>query len=229
MKEPPKLIVMLTHHDLTVENAQSVFAACRDSGAEYWGMKEEPLPLDQMKALYSSMKAMGKTTALEVVAYSEEEGLSGARTAAACGCDILMGTTFSEKILSFCRENGMRYMPFVGTVKGRPSVLHGSIDSLIREANRCVTRGVYGIDLLAYRYEGDSDKLIRQFVKEVDAPVCIAGSIDRTSRLDLLNQVCPWGFTIGSAFFEHRFGDTIPQQINRVLDYMQHAVTTQGV
>ena len=132
-----------------------------------------------------------------------------------------MGTTYSARIHAFCRENGLRYMPFVGEVVGRPSVLKGTIDSLIGEARACLAKGVYGFDLLAYRYEGDPSALIRRFVAEVEAPVCIAGSIDRVERLDELRAVSPWGFTIGGAFFDHRFGESFPEQIDRVVGYME--------
>ena len=221
MQNVPNLVVMLTHHDYTVENARAVFEESARSRAAYWGMKEEPLPLEDMKALYGRMKALGKTTVLEVVAYTEAEGLAGAEIAAACGCDILMGTTYSDRIHAFCRENGLRYMPFVGEVVGRPSVLKGTIDSLIGEARACLAKGVYGFDLLAYRYEGDPSALIRRFVAEVEARVCIAGSIDRVERLDELRAVSPWGFTIGGAFFDHRFGESFPEQIDRVVGYME--------
>lgn len=40
----PSLIVMLTHEDQTVQNAYEIFDAYKDSDAEYWGFKEEPLP-----------------------------------------------------------------------------------------------------------------------------------------------------------------------------------------
>ena len=72
--EHSELIVMLTHNDLTVLNAAEIFDQCKNSKAQYWGVKEEPLPLEEMKKLFSYMKACGKTTFLEVVAYSEEEG-----------------------------------------------------------------------------------------------------------------------------------------------------------
>ena len=117
MHEIPNLVVMLTHHDFTVKNARDIFEECKDTRAEYWGMKEEPLPLAEMKALYAAMKEQGKTTVLEVVAYTEEEGLAGAETAAACGCDILMGTTYSKRILDYCRARHIRYMPFVTTIE----------------------------------------------------------------------------------------------------------------
>ena len=83
-------------------------------------------------------------------------------------------------------------------------------------------KGVFGFDLLAYRYEGDPSELIRRFVNEVDAPVCIAGSVDRESRLEELREVQPWGFTIGGAFFDHRFGESFPQQIDQVISYMEN-------
>ena len=59
MKPAPKLIVMLTHHDVTVRDAAAVFAQCRDTRAQYWGFKEEGLPLAEMQALFADMKACG--------------------------------------------------------------------------------------------------------------------------------------------------------------------------
>ena len=119
----PKLIVMLTHNDQTVENARHIFQSCKNSKAQYWGFKEKPLPISEMKELFTEMKACGKTTFLEVVEYDEESGLEGARIAKECGCDILMGTIFFDSINQFCKENNMKYMPFVGEITGRPSVL----------------------------------------------------------------------------------------------------------
>ena len=53
MQHEPMLIVMLTHNDKTVMNAAEIFETCKNSAAQYWGMKEEPLPPEQMKALYN--------------------------------------------------------------------------------------------------------------------------------------------------------------------------------
>lgn len=216
-----ELIVMLTYNDFTVENATEVFEACRASRARYWGFKEHPLPLEQMKSLFGEMRREGKTTFLEVVAYSEEEGLAGARMAAECGCDILMGTCFHDSILDYCREHGLRYMPFVGRVSGRPSVLEGGIDEMIAEARSYIAKGAYGIDLLGYRYTGDAALLSREMVRQVPAPVCIAGSIDSYERLDEVKQAAPWAFTIGSAFFEGCFGGSVSEQIDKVCEYIK--------
>ena len=219
-KDYPELIVMLTWHDYTVENAAQVFEQCKDSKAQFWGFKEHPLPLDEMKAIYDRMKQCGKTTFLEVVAYSEDEGLEGAKIAAACGCDILMGTKFFDSINDYCCEHGIKYMPFVGEVTGRPSVLEGTIEGMIAEARSYIERGAYGIDLLGYRFTGDAIVLNEAFVAGVDAPVCIAGSIDSYARLDEVRRAAPWAFTIGGAFFENKFDGTFAEQIDKVCDYV---------
>ena len=219
-KTHPQLVVMLTHNDHTVENAAEIFAQCKNSKARIWGFKEKPLPLEDMKTLYAAMKASGKMTALEVVCYNEEEGLAGARMAAECGCDLLMGTVYSDAINAFCQAHQLKYMPFVGEIKGRPSVLSGSIAAMIEEAQSYLEKGVYGIDLLGYRYDGDAAALNRAFIEAVDAPVCLAGSINDWQRLNEVKESAPWSFTIGGAFFEHKFGDDICQQINAVCDYM---------
>lgn len=221
MKNSPKLIVMLTHNDRTVEDAYCVFEQCKNSKAEYWGLKEEPLSIEQMKELYAYMKECGKTTILEVVAYTEESGMKGAKIAAECGCDILMGTIFSDSINEFCKANSLKYMPFVGKVTGRPSILEGTIDEMIDEANGYIEKGAYGIDLLGYRYLGDAAKLNEKFVSQVKAPVCIAGSINNYKRLDELKDAAPWAFTIGGAFFANEFGGIFKEQIDNVCDYMK--------
>lgn len=216
----PQLIVMLTHNDYTVENAEEVFEEGRGSRASFWGMKEHPLLRERMKNLYARMKKCGKTTALEVVGYDFDSAMKGAELAKYCGCDILMGTKFYDSISKFCRENGILYFPFVGNIVGRPSVLSGSIDEIIDEARDVIARGADGVDLLGYRYVDDAEALIAALVKSVDAPVCIAGSIDSYQRLDSVCRVSPHSFTIGSAFFNNCFGGSISEQIDKVIGYI---------
>ena len=72
----PDIIIMLTHHDVTVPDAAEVFEQCKDlDQVKLWGFKNVGLPKDQMKALVQAMKAAGKTTFLEVVTYDEAVGL----------------------------------------------------------------------------------------------------------------------------------------------------------
>ena len=228
MNNIPNLIVMLTHNDKTVLNANEIFEQCKNSKAEFWGFKEEPLPLDEMKKLYKYMKSLGKTTFLEVIAYDEENGLKGAKIALECGVNILMGTVFYESINQFCKKNNLKYMPFVGQVSQRPSILEGDIDDMILEANDYIKRGAYGIDILGYRYTGNPIELNKKFVNNVNAPVCIAGSINSYKRLDEIKNANPWAYTIGGAFFENKFGEDFEIQINKVCDYMQ-GISIKGV
>ena len=215
-----ELIAMLTYNDRTVPDAPEIFEICKDSDVKYWGFKEDGLPLDKMKKLFGSIKVCGKTAVLEVVAYTEELCMQGAQMAVDCGCDILMGTFFFDSINELCKKHGIRYMPFVGDVCGRPSVLEGDIDQMIAQAESYIEKGAYGIDLLAYRYTGDCGELIRRFVSEVDAPVCIAGSVNSYERIDEIKKASPWAFTIGSAFFDHAFGDDYCRQMNLVCSYI---------
>ena len=219
-KENTELIVMLTHNDRTAENAYGIFEQCKNSQAKFWGLKESGLSLEQMKSLYAYMKECGKTTILEVIAYTEDECMEGARMAVECGCDILMGTKFFDCVNNFCKQNKLKYMPFVGQVTGRPSILDGDIDEMINEANEYLRKGAFGIDLLGYRYLGDTVALIRKFALHVNAPVCIAGSINSYQRLEQVMNSTPWAFTIGGAFFENKFGETHKEQIDKVCEYI---------
>lgn len=221
MKNSLNLIVMLTHNDETVNNAHEIFEKCKNSDAKFWGFKEKSLPIEQMKNLYKYMKECGKTIFLEVVEYTEKEGLEGAKLALECGCDILMGTVFFDSINEFCKKNNLKYMPFVGKVTERPSILEGEIDEIIKEANEYLKKGVYGLDLLGYRYTGNAVELNERFVLEVNAPVCIAGSVNGYERLDELKNINPWSFTIGSAFFENKFDGSFEEQINKVCEYVK--------
>ena len=222
MNNIPNLIVMLTHNDKTVLNAYDIFEKCKDSKAKFWGFKEEPLPLEDMKKLYSYMKNLGKTTFLEVIAYDEQNGLKGAQTALECSVDILMGTVFYDSINNFCKKNNLKYMPFIGQVSKRPSILEGDINDMIQEANTYINKGAYGIDLLGYRYTKDPVELNEKIVKNINAAVCIAGSIDSYQKLDEIKKVNPWAYTIGGAFFENKFGDNFNDQINNVCNYIDN-------
>lgn len=216
----PQLIVMLTRNDRTVENAEAIFEECKDSKAKFWGLKEKGLPPETMKRLYAYMKECGKTVVLEVVAYTETKCLKGAESAVEYGCDILLGTMFFDSVNEYCKQNNLKYMPFVGKVSGRPSVLEGNVEKMIEEANKYLEKGVFGFDLLGYRYLGDAVPLYKKFVTQVKAPTCLAGSIDSFEKLDEIKKHLPWGFTIGGGFFEKKFGKTHKEQIDKVCEYI---------
>lgn len=215
-----ELIVMLTHNDFTIKNALEVFTLCQNTSAQYWGAKEQGVSRSELKRLFSAIKAAGKHTVLEVVAYDEESCLEGATLAAECGCDMLLGTVFFDSVHQFCQEHKIRYMPFIGEVSERPSVLHGSLESMLETARDCIKKGVYGFDLLGYRYCGDCFELSSDFVKQTDVPICLAGSINSYERLKEVKEIAPAFFTIGGAFWDGSFGEDFATAIEDVCRYI---------
>ncbi|MGB9639550.1 MAG: hypothetical protein ACPL3P_09110 [Anaerolineales bacterium] len=204
----PELIVMLTHHDQTVPDALELFQTLQDLPVRCWGFKDIGLPKEQMMRLVHQMKQAGKTTFLEVVSLSEEEGFAGARIAIEAGFDVLMGTVFFPSIGDLMKSSSVKYYPFPGHVYSHPSILDGSIAEIVEHAAYLESQGVDGLDLLTYRYSGDAPKLLQAVVQRVNIPVVSAGSIASFERIQEVRNAHAWGFTIGSAFFEKKF---VPQ------------------
>lgn len=217
--QKPKLIVMLTQNDHTVSNARAIFAACKDSEAQYWGAKENGIPPEELKALYADFRACGKTGFMEVVAYTEAQCLDAARLAAQCGCDGLLGTVYFPSVHQICLENHMQYLPFVGKVSGRPSVLEGTDREILCQIRELTEKGIGGVDLLGYRHQAGYE-LSKAVIAEAECAVCLAGSIDGYERLDQVLEMNPAWFTIGGAFFDGKFGGDFGTQIHKVLAYM---------
>ena len=201
----PEFILMLTYNDSTVKEALQIFRECRNAPVTHWGFKDVGLAPDEMKTLVHEMKEAGKTTYLEVVSLSEEEGLRGARIAVEAGFDILMGTVFFDSILEFLKGKPIQYFPFPGHIYGHPSILDGTIEEIVNHACFLESKGVEGMDLLSYRYTGDAPQLLREVVKATHIPIVSAGSIESYKRLAEVWQAGAWGFTIGSALFDRKF------------------------
>ncbi len=201
----PELIIMLTHHDQTVPNALELFNTLQDLPVRCWGFKDIGLPRESMVQLVKVMKQAGKTTFLEVVSLSEEDGLAGAKLAIEAGFDCLMGTVYFNSIRDLVKSSPVKYYPFPGHVYDHPSLLDGSIEEIAQNARFLEAQKVDGLDLLTYRYLGDAPELLQEVVKAVHIPVVSAGSIDSFERIQAVVSAKAWGFTIGSAFFEHKF------------------------
>lgn len=201
----PELIVMLTHHDETAPDSLELFERAKDFPIKYWGFKDVGLPPKEMRAVAAAMKAAGKTTCLEVVSLSEEEGLRGAHLAVESGFDILMGTVFYPSIGDYLKDKPIGYYPFPGRILGHPSILDGTIDEIVAHARELESYGVQGLDLLTYRYTGNARSLLSQVVQSTHIPVISAGSIASFERIAEVWDSGAWGFTIGSAFFEKKF------------------------
>lgn len=201
----PELIVMLTYNDKTVENALDLFDEMKETPVTHWGFKDVGLSPNEMHNVVQSMNAAGKTTYLEVVSLTEDEGLAGAKLAVECGFDILMGTVFFDSINNYLKDKAVKYYPFPGHVHSHPSILDGTIEEIVEHARSMEAKGVDGMDLLTYRYTGDAPALLRQVVKGTNVPLVSAGSIDSFDRIAEVRDSGAWGFTIGTAFFEKKF------------------------
>jgi hypothetical protein len=201
----PELIVMLTHHDQTVPDALDLFERTKDYPITHWGFKDVGIAPEAMKSVVQAMKDAGKTTFLEVVSLSEEEGLRGAQLAVELGFDILMGTVFFPSISEYLNDKPVRYYPFPGRVHSHPSILDGTIDEIVAHARELEAYGVHGLDLLTYRYNGEASHLLKQVVAATKIPIVSAGSIATFERITEVWDSGAWGFTIGSAFFERQF------------------------
>jgi len=217
-----KMIIMLTYNDKTVSNALEIFGQCKELPVECWGFKNVGLPVEKMKKLVFNMKKAKKTTFLEVVTYNEKSCFEAAKLALECQFNYFTGSVYFESVYNLLKDKPMKYFPFCGKVSGSPSILEGSIQEIIDDAKLMEEKGVDGFDLLAYRYVEDAEKLAQQFIKAIKIPVVLAGSINSLDRLDKIKEYNPWGFTIGSAFFDKIFvkGGSFKEQISRVLSYI---------
>ena len=201
----PEFILMLTYNDSTVKDALNIFRECKDLSITHWGFKDVGLSPDAMKELVREMKDTDKTTYLEVVSLSEEEGLRGARIAAESGFDVLMGTVYFDSIRDYLKDKPIKYYPFPGHVHSHPSILDGTMDEIVSHARLLESKGVQGMDLLTYRYTGDAPTLLKNVVDATNVPIVSAGSIESYTRIAEVWKAGAWGFTIGSALFDKKF------------------------
>ena len=216
-----EFIFMLTKHDVTVENAFEVYDEVRDAGLRYVGFKDVGLPFDRLKALTETMHEGGHEVMLEVVSEEKEDELRSARAALDLGVDYLLGGTHAAEVTPMLSGTGIRYCPFPGRIVGHPSLLRGTIEEITQSARDLAAMDdVWGLDLLAYRHDGDVERLVREVVGSVEVPVIAAGSVDSEEKIRTLANAGVWGFTVGSAIFEGEFaynGSSTREQVETVL------------
>lgn len=204
----PELVLMLTRDDRTVGEPLRVYESLRHLPLRHVGFKDVGGDPETLRELAARIRADGRTAYLEVVAADPAAELEALQAAAEIGVDAVMGGTRHEEALGLLRGTPVAYWPFPGTVEGHPSRLAGSLEAIVGHARRlAATPGVAGLDLLAYRWTaGPGEDLARAVCAAVSAPVIVAGSIDSASRVRAIASAGAWGFTVGSAAFEGRFG-----------------------
>jgi 4-hydroxythreonine-4-phosphate dehydrogenase len=200
-------IFMLTHTDRTIPDAADRVPDALRAGVRHIGFKDVGLAFAGLRRLAHTIRAAGATLYLEVVSLDAQSEEASARAAVELGVDVLMGGTRPEMVLPVLAGTGIRYYPFPGQVVSYPSVLVGTADAVVESARHLAAMdGVYGLDLLAYRFQGDVPDLIGQVCRAVaPKPVMVAGSIDRPERIAAVIAAGAAGFTVGTAALDGIF------------------------
>lgn len=202
----PTFIFMLTRNDTTIPDALERLDDVLSAGVKHIGFKDVGLPFEQLKILAKAVRDGGATVYLEVVSLDKESEITSAKNALALNVDVLMGGTRPESVLPIIKGSAIHYYPFAGKIIGHPSVLEGSIDDIVTSAkHRASLEGVTGLDLLAYRFNGEVPELIKRVCNAVDKPVYIAGSIDSEERIAAVVSGDAIGFTVGTAALDGVF------------------------
>ncbi|MFL5859238.1 MAG: 1-(5-phosphoribosyl)-5-((5-phosphoribosylamino)methylideneamino)imidazole-4-carboxamide isomerase [Solirubrobacteraceae bacterium] len=217
-----EFIFMLTHNDVTVDDAREVLAQLRDTGLRYVGFKDIGASPEVLADVTASAHERGMEVMLEVVSTSVEDEMRSLAAALEIGVDWVLGGTNPERGAEILAAGDVRYCPFPGIIEGHPSVLKGDVEMIAQHAAELTARdGIYGVDLLAYRHESaDPVALTRAVVDAADGPVIAAGSVASLGQIADLERAGAWGFTIGGAIFEHRLpgGPTIAGQVAATLE-----------
>jgi hypothetical protein len=215
-------VFMLTHHDATVPDALAVLGRLPGTGLRYVGCKDVGASVEQLTEITAAAHEQGLEMMLEVVSTSAEDELRSLAAALRVGVDWVLGGTHVGAGLRVLAGSDLRYCPFPGRVLGHPSVLHGEIDEIARDASELTARpGVHGLDLLAYRHpSADVEALTRAVVRAAAGPVIAAGSVTSVEQIETLRRAGAWGFTIGGAIFEGRLpgAPDVAAQVAAVLD-----------
>ena len=205
-----EFIFMLTRDDVTLGDAREVYASIAGTGVRHVGCKDVGLAREELAGLMDDIRANGHETWIEVVSETEEDTLNSARVAAEIGPDHLIGGTLIEPVQEILAGTGVRFWPYVGQIVGHPCLLRGTIDEIVADTRRAAELGVDGINLLAYRYDGDVEALVRAVVDATDLPVICAGSVDSVERIRALDRCGAWAFTIGTAALDGALVESAP-------------------
>lgn len=210
---------MLTRNDQTIPDARAIYASIADLGLEHVGCKDLGLPKAELANLIADIRSHGHTSYLEVVSESDDSMEVSARTAIEVGADYLIGGTAVERIQKVITGTGMKFFPYIGSIVGHPCLLRGSIDAIVDDAKRVEQLGVDGINLLAYRYDGDVSELVRRVGEATPLPLICAGSVDSVERIETLRDLGVWAFTIGTAALDGLFapGKPLDEQLRVAL------------
>lgn len=228
---PLRFILMLTRNDRTVPEALELVEDALSVGVTHIGFKDVGLPAPELVQLGRAIREAGATSYMEVVSVDRDRELESVKAAVDIGVDHLLGGTRAREAAAILEGSTIGYYPFAGRVEGHPSLLLGDVEEVTRRASDLVSmEGVSGIDLLAYRFAGDSVALLRSVCRAVDKPVLVAGSIRHRAQIASVAEAGARGFTVGTAALDGVFpakGSTFREQL-RAIENAATAGATAG-
>ena len=228
----PDFIFMLTRADRTVADAEARLPEALAAGLRHIGFKDVGLPTSALRRLADGISRAGATTYLEVVSLDAESEAASARMAVDLGVHVLMGGARPDVVTPILAGTAIRYYPYPGEVVGHPCVLVGTLEATIASARRLLaTPGVDGLDLLAYRFAGDAERLMHGVCRAASGrPVVVAGSLDRAERLAAVVAAGASAFTVGTAALENVFPcePRLPDQLAYILQTRDRAVRAKA-
>jgi len=123
-------------------------------------------------------------------------------------------------VFDYIKTTSLKYCPFVGRVSGSPSILQGTLEEMLAEEASFAEKGVFGVDILGYRYvDGDAGEFCARYLEKAKLPTVLAGSIGSKERLDDVRRMNPWKFTMGGALFTQNFakGGSVRENLEQVI------------
>ncbi len=202
----PRFIFMLTVDDQTVPDAPDRLAEALDAGVRHVGFKDVGVPWEVLRRLTDDIRAAGGESYLEVVSLDADRELASAKAALDLGVNHLLGGTRVSRVAPIVKGEAVSYFPFAGRIVGHPSVLEGTVPEIVSSARKLVAiPGVDGLDLLAYRFNGDVPALMKAVCDAVDKPVIMAGSVDSADRVAAVSAAGAAAFTVGTAALQGQF------------------------
>lgn len=225
-----ELMVMLTWHDKTVQDALEIFESCKDIDVKEWGFKNVGICEYDTVHLIRNMKEAGKKTNYEIITREKEAYRYGEVTAQRAKFHCLMGSKYDKSLHEVLKREGIEFMPAVGNpgcfYNGEHGVLLGEEDEIVREADELINKvGVQGITIPVFRYYKDSEKLLRELLKVIPGSlITVAGSVDTFDKIDMMNELGIARFTMGSALFNKKYvpDGTFRDNLKVVADYINN-------
>lgn len=215
---------MLTKNDVTIPDAIAVYDEVAKSltpdELPYVGFKNNGLRPTELRTLGRRIIDDGRKLVIEIVGADPGTERASAELALELGAEVLIGGTHTPDVLGVIGGSGIGYHPTAGDVDREPGKLHGQIDEILGQAELLLaTPGVSGLMVLGYRYVGDRAELLKG-IAGLGAKVVNAGSVDSAERIQELDGLGYWAFTIGSAVLDLGLpaGQSLEAQLRWVLE-----------